>query len=65
MSAQQVDNVFALAVGFAIAGCWSLISGTIVALAAFGHHPVRAPARKERMAEDHAAEKQKPGTHYD
>ena len=38
MSAEQVDNVFALTVGFAIAGCWSLISGTIVALAlaAFG-----------------------------
>jgi hypothetical protein len=33
MSAEQVDNVFALAFGFAIAGCWSLISGTVVALA--------------------------------
>jgi hypothetical protein len=38
MSAEQVENVFALAVGFAIAGCWSMISGTVVALAlaAFG-----------------------------
>jgi hypothetical protein len=36
----STDNVFALAVGFAIAGCWSLISGTVVvlALAAFGFH---------------------------
>lgn len=38
MSTEPVDNVLALAVGFAIAGCWSLISGTVVmlALAAFG-----------------------------
>jgi hypothetical protein len=38
MSAEQVERAFALAVGFAIAGCWSLTSGMIVALAlaAFG-----------------------------
>jgi hypothetical protein len=38
MSAEQVERACALAVGFAIAGCWSLTSGMIVALAlsAFG-----------------------------
>jgi hypothetical protein len=38
MSAEQVERAFALAMGFAIAGCWSLTSGLIVALAlsAFG-----------------------------
>ena len=38
MTAEQVEHVFALAIGFAIAGCWSLVSGTVVVLAlrAFG-----------------------------
>ncbi len=38
MSAEQVERSFGLAMGFAIAGCWSLVSGMIVglALAAFG-----------------------------
>ena len=38
MSGQQVESVFALAVGFAIAGCWSVMSGVVVtmALTAFG-----------------------------
>jgi hypothetical protein len=38
MSAEQIEGTFAFTVGFAIAGCWSLISGTVVvlALAAFG-----------------------------
>jgi hypothetical protein len=38
MSAEQVECTFAFTVGFAIAGCWSLISGTVVVLAlvAFG-----------------------------
>ena len=38
MSAEEVDRACALAIGFAIAGCWFLISGMVVslALAAFG-----------------------------
>ena len=38
MSAEQVERTFAFTVGFVIAACWSLISGTIVllGLAAFG-----------------------------
>jgi hypothetical protein len=38
MTAQQFERAFALAIGFAIAGCWSLTSGMVVALglAAFG-----------------------------
>jgi len=38
MSAEQVESTIAFTVGFAIAGCWSLISGTVVVLvlAAFG-----------------------------
>jgi hypothetical protein len=38
MTAEQVERAFALAIGFAIAGCWSLTSGMIVVfgLAAFG-----------------------------
>ena len=38
MTAEQVEHVFALAIGFAIAGCWSVMSGAIVvmALRAFG-----------------------------
>jgi len=37
MIAERVDFL-ALAIGFAIAGCWSLVSGTVVVLAlrAFG-----------------------------
>jgi len=37
MVAERV-GFFALAIGFAIAGCWSLVSGTVVVLAlrAFG-----------------------------
>ena len=39
MSDQQIESVFALAMGFAISGCWSLTSGMIVvlALSAFGN----------------------------
>jgi hypothetical protein len=38
MSAEQVERAFALAIGFAIASCWSLTSGMILmlGLAAFG-----------------------------
>ena len=38
MTAEQVEHVFALAIGFAIAGCWSVVSGAIVVmgLRAFG-----------------------------
>jgi hypothetical protein len=38
MSAEQLERTCAVAIGFAIAGCWSLTSGMIVALAlaAFG-----------------------------
>jgi hypothetical protein len=38
MTAQRVEHVFALAIGFAIAGCWSLMGGAIVVmgLRAFG-----------------------------
>jgi len=38
MTAEQVEHVFALAIGFAIAGCWSVMSGAIVVmgLRAFG-----------------------------
>ena len=38
MSVEQLERTFAFIIGFAIAGCWSLISGTVVALglAAFG-----------------------------
>jgi hypothetical protein len=38
MSAEQVEHAFAFTIGFAVAGCWSLISGTVVALglATFG-----------------------------
>jgi hypothetical protein len=38
MSAQQVERAFAFTIGFAIAGSWSLISGTVIVLglAAFG-----------------------------
>ena len=38
MTAERVEHVFALAIGFAIAGCWSLIGGAIVVmgLRAFG-----------------------------
>jgi hypothetical protein len=38
MTAEQVEHVFAAAIGFAIAGCWSLICGAIVVmgLRAFG-----------------------------
>jgi hypothetical protein len=38
MSAEQIEGTIAFTVGFAIAGCWGLISGTVVvlALAAFG-----------------------------
>jgi hypothetical protein len=32
MSAEQVERTFAFTIGFAIAACWSLISGTIVVL---------------------------------
>jgi hypothetical protein len=37
MTAQRVD-VFALAIAFAIAGCWSLVSGAVMVLGlrAFG-----------------------------
>ena len=37
MTAERVD-IFALAIGFAIAGCWSLVSGAVVVmgLSAFG-----------------------------
>jgi hypothetical protein len=37
MTAGRVD-IFALAIGFAIAGCWSLVSGAVVVigLRAFG-----------------------------
>jgi hypothetical protein len=40
MVAERVDFV-ALAIGFAIAGCWSLVSGMVVVLAlrAFGILP--------------------------
>jgi hypothetical protein len=31
MTAQRVD-VFALAIAFAIAGCWSLVSGAVVVM---------------------------------
>ena len=38
MTTEQVEHVFALAIGFAIAGCWSVMSGAIVVmgLRAFG-----------------------------
>ena len=38
MTAEQVEHVFALAISFAIAGCWSVMSGAIVVmgLRAFG-----------------------------
>jgi hypothetical protein len=38
MSAEQIERAFAFTIGFAIAGCWSVISGTVVVLglAAFG-----------------------------
>ena len=38
MLAEQIEGTFAFTVSFAIAGCWSLISGTVavLALAAFG-----------------------------
>jgi hypothetical protein len=38
MTAEQVEHAFALAIGFAIAGCWSVMSGAIVVmgLRAFG-----------------------------
>ena len=38
MTAERVEHVFALAIGFTIAGCWSLIGGAIVVmgLRAFG-----------------------------
>jgi hypothetical protein len=38
MSAEKVECTFAFTIGFAMAGCWSLISGTVVVLglAAFG-----------------------------
>ena len=38
MSVEQFERTFAFTIGFAMAGCWSLISGTIVVLglAAFG-----------------------------
>ena len=32
MTAEQVEHVFALAIGFAIAGCWSVMSGAIVVM---------------------------------
>jgi hypothetical protein len=35
MLAERVD-FFALAIGFAIAGCWSMISGAVVVLALRG-----------------------------
>jgi hypothetical protein len=37
MTAERVD-IFALAIGFTIAGCWSLVSGAVVVmgLRAFG-----------------------------
>jgi hypothetical protein len=37
MTVERVD-IFALAIGFAIAGCWSLVSGAVVVmgLRAFG-----------------------------
>jgi hypothetical protein len=38
MTAQRLEHFFALAIGFAIAGCWSLVSGAVVmmGLRAFG-----------------------------
>jgi hypothetical protein len=38
MSAEQIERTFAFTIGFAIAACWSLISGTVVVLGltAFG-----------------------------
>jgi hypothetical protein len=38
MTAERVEHVFALAIGFAIAGCWSVTGGAIVVmgLRAFG-----------------------------
>lgn len=33
MSDQQIESVFALAMGFAIASCWSVMSGVVVAMA--------------------------------
>jgi len=38
MSAEQIERTFVFTIAFAIAGCWSLISGTVVVLglAAFG-----------------------------
>jgi hypothetical protein len=32
MTAERVD-FFALAIGFAIAGCWSMVSGAVVVMA--------------------------------
>ena len=38
MTEEQLEHDFALAIGFAIAGCWSVMSGAIVVmgLRAFG-----------------------------
>jgi hypothetical protein len=38
MTADRVEHFFALAIGFAIAGCWSVMSGAVVVmgLRAFG-----------------------------
>ena len=38
MTAERVEDVFVLAIGFAIVGCWSVMSGAIVVmgLRAFG-----------------------------
>jgi len=38
MTAERVEDVFVLAIGFAIVGCWSVMSGVIVVmgLRAFG-----------------------------
>jgi hypothetical protein len=33
MSGQRVKSVFALAMGFAIAGCWCAMSGVVVSMA--------------------------------
>jgi hypothetical protein len=33
VSDQQIESVFALAMGFAIASCWSVMSGVVVAMA--------------------------------
>jgi hypothetical protein len=38
MTAQRLEHFFALAISFAIAGCWGLVSGAVVVmgLRAFG-----------------------------